>query len=108
MKKPGCLCAFTLYLNLNASHLTDLFIFRRCANAWGYSVKKLLESLPDNFKCPEPLIQSGAALDKFYIPTRYPNGFDAGTPEEYYNHNDLTEAIRHAEAVIRFCKNTLL
>ncbi len=77
------------------------------ADAWGHSVKKLLESLPEDKGCPKALVQSGAALDKFYIPTRYPNGFDEGTPEEYYSSNDLTEAIRHAEQIIRFCDDQI-
>lgn len=77
------------------------------AEAWGHSVKKLLESLPDEINCSQEIITSGTALDKFYIPTRYPNGFDIGAPEEYYNENDCQEAIKHAESVIEFCENQL-
>jgi len=77
------------------------------AEAWGHSVKKLLESLPKKISCTADLIESGAALDKYYIPTRYPNGFDIGTPEDYYSKKDAEEAVSHAERVIRFCENHL-
>jgi HEPN domain-containing protein len=77
------------------------------AEAWGHSVRKLLESLPESHKCSQEIIESGASLDKFYIPTRYPNGFDVGAPEDYYLRKDLEEAIIHAESIIRFCQDKL-
>ena len=77
------------------------------AEAWGHSVKKLLEALPKANKAAQEIIERGAALDKFYIPTRYPNGFDMGTPEDYYNKKDLDEAIQHAEVIIRFCQSKI-
>ena len=73
------------------------------AEAWGHSVKKLLEALPAEKAVTPDLLESGAALDKFYIPTRYPNGFDIGTPEDYYSQKDLSEAIHHAESIIQYC-----
>ena len=77
------------------------------AEAWGHSVKKLLEALPESHKAPSEFIESGADLDKFYIPTRYPNGFDAGTPADYYSSKDLEQAIRHAGKIIRFCEDKI-
>ncbi len=73
------------------------------AEAWGHAVKKLLEALPAEQAVPPDLSESGAALDKFYIPIRYPNGFDIGTPEDYYSQKNLNEAIHHAESIIRYC-----
>jgi len=78
------------------------------AEAWGNSVKKLVEQLPKELRCPPDLIESGAVLDKFYIPTRYPNGFDEGIPGDYYTQNDLLQAIQNAEKIIRFCENSVL
>jgi HEPN domain-containing protein len=77
------------------------------AEGWGHSVKKLLESLPETHQASANLIESGADLDKFYIPTRYPNGFDTGTPEDYYSKKDLESAISHAEKIIRFCESKI-
>jgi HEPN domain-containing protein len=50
---------------------------------------------------------SGADLDKFYIPTRYPNGFDTGTPADYYSKKDLEQAIKHAKKIIQFCEDKI-
>ena len=75
------------------------------AEAWGHSVKKLLEALPETARCSEELIDSGAVLDKFYILTRYPNGFDEGTPEDYYSKKDAEGAVDLAERIIRFCED---
>lgn len=77
------------------------------AEAWGHSVKKLLENLPPSISCSLDLFEAGAALDKFYIPTRYPNGFDVGTPEDYYSKKDLEAAIQYAEIIVRFCEDNI-
>ncbi len=77
------------------------------AEAWGHSVKKLLESLPPEVGCSIGLIEAGAALDKFHILTRYPNGFDRGTPEDYYSRKDLEGAIHYADEIIRFCEDKI-
>ena len=73
------------------------------AEAWGHSVKRLLEGLPNSVVVPTDLIDCGRILDRFYIPTRYPNGFDYGTPADYYTEKDSREAIGCAEQILRFC-----
>jgi HEPN domain-containing protein len=55
----------------------------------------------------DPLIGRAKALDKHYIPTRYPNGFPSGAPMDYYTAEDSTRAIDDAEAIIRFCEDLL-
>ena len=75
---------------------------------WGHSVFKLLVGLGDRVKTvPESLLDAGRALDKHYIPTRYPNGFDEGAPGDYYAEKDATEAIDHARQIIGFCEDLL-
>jgi HEPN domain-containing protein len=47
------------------------------------------------------LIQDdAAALDRFYIPTRYPNGLPDLTPGKYYFQKDAEFCIRVAEAIL--------
>jgi len=41
-----------------------------------------------------------AALDRFYIPTRYPNGLPDLTPGRYYFQKDAEFAICIAESII--------
>lgn len=35
--------------------------------------------------------------------TRYPNGFDAGAPRDYYASGEAGQAITDAESVYQFC-----
>lgn len=75
--------------------------------AWGHSVKHLLEGLPPATEATADLINCGRILDRFYIPTRYPNGFDYGKPADYYTATDSQEGIACAEAILRFCEDCL-
>src|SRR5437867_354338 len=49
---------------------------------WGHSVLALIEGLPDSTRASSTsdLLDAARALDKHYIPTRYPNGFAQGAP----------------------------
>lgn len=71
--------------------------------AWGHSVKRLLEELPTNLGITPELANCARILDRFYIPTRYPNGFDDGKPADYYTEDDSQQAADCAEAIVRFC-----
>jgi HEPN domain-containing protein len=71
--------------------------------AWGHSVKHLLEALPPGTGVTAALTDCGRILDRFYVSTRYPNGFDYGKPADYYAAADSEQAISCAEAILRFC-----
>jgi len=45
--------------------------------------------------------------DKHYIPTRYPNGFDAGAPLDYSIDDEAKRAIENAKAILAFCESHL-
>ncbi len=72
---------------------------------WGHSVTDLLVGLRDesSVNVPEALIDRAKQLDKHYIPTRYPNGFERGKPADYYTDSEAEEAIRHARKILTFC-----
>ncbi len=72
--------------------------------SWGHSVFALLKALGDKLEVSERLIEAAKNLDKHYIPTRYPNGFDSGTPGDYYTQKDAQEAIKNAREIIEFCE----
>ena len=71
---------------------------------WGHSVYGLLRALSDKMEVSERLIGAAKSLDKHYIPTRYPNGFDSGAPGDYYTKADAQEAIENAREIIEFCE----
>lgn len=73
---------------------------------WGHSLLALMEGLPDPTRAsvtPE-LLDSARALDKHYIPTRYPNGFAEGAPMDYYTKRDAENSIDHAKSILSFCQ----
>jgi HEPN domain-containing protein len=52
---------------------------------WGHSLARLLRDLPPE-EAPffHPLLPQALALDKLYIPTRYPEALPGLTPKEAY------------------------
>lgn len=71
--------------------------------AWGHTVTALLGNLPGT----EHLADQAKTLDKHYIPTRYPNGFDTGAPTDFYTQNDAEQAIACAEQILAFCRDQI-
>ncbi len=76
---------------------------------WGHSVLALLQGLPEavGARLPRDLSDSARALDKHYIQTRYPNGFDAGAPMDYYTERDARDSIAHAKSILEFCRTEI-
>ena len=73
-------------------------------DAWGHTLSLLLASLPEDRRPDQPLIDRAKELDKHYIPTRYPNGFERGAPVDFYTAKEADQAIANAEAVLEFCR----
>lgn len=63
---------------------------------WGRSAFALLKALSNKVKVPQKLLEAAKILDKHYIPTRYPNGFERGIPADYYTKREAQEAIKNA------------
>jgi len=70
--------------------------------AWGHSVYELLENLPEDSKPPLELIEKAKTLDKYYIPTRYPDAHPQGPAFKFYTKKEAEEAIKICEEVIDF------
>ncbi|MEM1984836.1 MAG: HEPN domain-containing protein [Candidatus Korarchaeum sp.] len=69
--------------------------------SYGHSIAKLLMSVEaKGIGVPEEIMQRAKTLDKYYVPTRYPNAWAEGTPHEYYTEPDATDAINCAREVI--------
>ena len=73
----------------------------------GHSILRMLNELPKELKPNKNLFKKAADLDKFYIPTRYPNGFDWGAPMDYFEIEDAGGAIVDAEEIINFAKDKI-
>jgi HEPN domain-containing protein len=81
-------------------------ILAKGGEGWGHSVLRLLKDLSQLMTVSESLIRSAMRLDKHYIPTRCPNGFDTGAPKEYYTNEDADQAIEDAKAIFDFCRQS--
>ena len=64
--------------------------------ATGHSVLQLINAATEEI--PESLTRCARELDKVYIPTRYPDVYDAGSPHEYF---DRPDAFAHTECAGR-------
>lgn len=71
---------------------------------WGHSVTRLLADLAQRQAPAGELLDAARRLDKHYIPTRYPNGFPAGAPSDYYTAEEARQAIADATAIYELCR----
>jgi HEPN domain-containing protein len=85
--------------------------YYRDADPWGHSIRKLIEDLENVdltlYARLKTLLRAGTVLDRFYIPTRYPNGLPELTPAEAYLEEDAEECIRQANQILAAVKSLL-
>jgi len=77
------------------------------AAAWGHSVLDLMKILSNKVSVSEELVNCARSLDRYYVPTRYPNSFDSGSPYEYFTGKDAEHALVCSRRIIEFCKSLL-
>lgn len=72
------------------------------ADPWGHSIQKLIAEIPDERvrEAMDSRIEDAAFLDRFYIPTRYPNGLPDLTPGKTYFRRDAEACIGVAERIV--------
>jgi len=75
--------------------------------SYGHSVSRLIRLLVSKgVEATEDVLRSAMALDKLYVPTRYPNAWTEGMPHEYYSKVDAEEALKHACRIVRWVRRT--
>ncbi len=82
-------------------------LFSRLIDAWGHMLTKLLDTVPGDITVPEEVRAAAAFLDRLYIPTRYPNGFEVGVPRDYFVASDADDALARAEVIVGFCRGAM-
>lgn len=75
--------------------------------AWGHVLVRLLEGLAGRVHVPPEIKRAALRLDRLYLPTRYPNGWDRGAPKDFYGPEDAQDAIACAQTILRFCDGIL-
>lgn len=63
--------------------------------------------MAEKINVPSEILDRAKLLDFFYIPPRYPNGFPAGKPADYFTEVQAREALNAAGQIIRFCESYL-
>jgi HEPN domain-containing protein len=89
-----------------AEKATKALFLSRSGEGWGHAITRLLQELGHKLTIPEDLFEAARRLDKHYIPTRYPNGFDQGAPRDYYTAGEAQQAIADAERIYNFCQQS--
>jgi len=83
--------------------LKSLYQFHN-AEGLGHVLDRLVEGLLVDEPGLEAHRESAKILDKFFIPTRYPNGLDSGAPADAYTETEADLAIDRAVKIIEFCQ----
>lgn len=74
------------------------------ADPWGHSIKKLIDDLESVekkfFDKLKSLMRVAIVLDRFYIPTRYPNGLPDITPDVAFTEEDAEVCINYSKQIV--------
>ncbi len=76
----------------------------------GHGILKLLQALLDEEESADDrsqLLHNARVLDRYYIESRYPNGFPTGKPADYFDRSLAVEALHAAEEIIGFCQHRM-
>ncbi len=73
----------------------------------GHNLNLLVEAVAAQVAVPEPVRSACRRLNRYYVPTRYPNAFDRGVPAEQFFQEDAQLALGDAEEVLRFARDTV-
>jgi HEPN domain-containing protein len=82
--------------------------YARNKSVRGHGILKLLQTLLDEEESADErsqLLHDARILDRYYIGSRYPNGFPTGKPADYFDLPLAVEALHAAEEIIGFCQH---
>lgn len=71
----------------------------------GHSVADLVDDASSYEPSFADLSESALRLDRFYIPTRYPNGLPGGIPAKAYDEADARQAVDLAREILAFVES---
>jgi HEPN domain-containing protein len=90
----------------SAEKALKAYLFLKGAEeVWGHSVGELCEDAKNFDEDFKEIESASKSLDKYYIPTRYPNALPGGIPSESFDKGDAEKAISLAEKIINFIKS---
>lgn len=73
----------------------------------GHSLYELADELSKQDNRFRNIVSESKRLDRFYIPTRYPNGIPGGSPFQIYDKEDLKNAVEDLKRIVDICRQFL-
>ena len=70
----------------------------------GHNLVALISEVSKFNHVPSEIESACRKLNRYYIPTRYPNAFPSGAPISMFDESDAKEAVKLAEKVIEFAE----
>jgi HEPN domain-containing protein len=98
-------CCFTTQQAAEKALKSVLEHFR--AGRGGHNLNELRQAVEAHVAVPPAVHDACARLNRFYIPTRYPDAFPSGAPVAQFFEPDAREALADAEEVVQFVAATL-
>jgi HEPN domain-containing protein len=74
----------------------------------GHSVAELVKQAAEKNPAFRDLAAAASRLDRFYIPTRYPNSLPGGIPADAYTTEDAQQALQLARRILEFARDALM
>lgn len=71
---------------------------------FGHNLNILRQAIEGAAAVPTAITLASGRLNRYYIPTRYPDAFDRGAPSEQFFETDASAAVQDAEEVVRFAE----
>ena len=73
----------------------------------GHNLNTLIQEVEQHLQVNQAIINACIRLNRFYIPTRYPDAFASGVPAEQYFDQDANQAVQDAEEVLSFARTII-
>ena len=73
----------------------------------GHNLNLFVQAIAAHVPVEEPLRMACARLNRYYIPTRYPDAFDRGAPADQFFEADARQAVDDATAVEQFAAGVI-
>jgi len=84
--------------------LKAFLYYRGAVEVWGHSAAELCERCAELEPSFREFASPAALLDKYYIPTRYPNGLPGGIPKNAFDKVEAERALDIAVSIIETVK----
>jgi len=88
--------------------LKAFLISQEADHVWGHSTTELCRDAKSFDQEFDTIEHDAKLLDKYYIPTRYPDALPGAIPSEAYDESDANKAISLAEKLICFVNSKLV